>query len=246
MTGTYSSGGSYSDGFGEVMAVEGARAMIGAPRGRGESAPPATAGDAYLFERDSQGLWFERQRFALPNHHPVPVRHFGESVAINDWAAVVGHQREDGPNGISGAGAVYVYEKDYADLVCTQPANATGLPGRVRVHGHPDPAVNGLTAYCDQLFPNSVALLFASPSTGIIDLPSTIQGDLCIGGALARIGVGVADGLGVATLPIDTQAVPLTPAQPILAGQTWYFQAVYRETLVGSNSYASEGVAVTF
>ncbi|HRV81732.1 MAG TPA: choice-of-anchor B family protein, partial [Planctomycetota bacterium] len=82
-------------------------------------------------------------------------------------------------------------------------------------------------------------------------VPGGSMGNLCLGGSLGRFNllsqIGNTGGSGSISLTLDLTSMPTNPTQPVLAGQTWYFQAWYRDVFLGmSTSNFTNGLMVTF
>ena len=96
--------GAAEDYFGQSVAIDGDRALIGA---WSDHTSIADTGSAYVFELDT-GLWSQTEKL-LPSD-PLDGGLFGFSVALqNDWAMVGAHGDEDFG---AESGAVYVFEYD--------------------------------------------------------------------------------------------------------------------------------------
>ena len=114
------SDGASGDHFGESVALDGDRAIIGA----GYRDDPANADDgagsgkAYVYERDAAGTWIEVAQ--LTSSTSVRFGGFGQSVALDDDRAIVGASRS--------AGGAHVYERD-AGGVWTEVATLIGSGG---------------------------------------------------------------------------------------------------------------------
>lgn len=92
-------------GFGDAIALEDNRALIGAP-GVWPS-DPSPVGTAYVFERDSGG-WHQQASFSAYSE-PSDDRNFGTAVALSGDTALIG---EFWPLGSIGRGAsTYVFER---------------------------------------------------------------------------------------------------------------------------------------
>ncbi len=74
------------------------------------------AGVAYIFERNANGVWIEKQKLIASDLAPFDI--FGWSVSIEGDIAVVGAYKQDkdnnGHNSKKDAGAAYVFERDNA------------------------------------------------------------------------------------------------------------------------------------
>jgi hypothetical protein len=91
------------DFFGESVAMDGDRAIIGA---YGDNGGASDTGAAYVFER-SGGTWSQVQKLA--SFDVVGSSGFGQEVAIHGDVVVVG--APDAPGGAPNSGAVYVFER---------------------------------------------------------------------------------------------------------------------------------------
>ncbi|MGK0219833.1 MAG: hypothetical protein ACI9HE_003339, partial [Planctomycetota bacterium] len=147
------------------------------------------------------------------------------------------------PNPCGGLGVRY----------CAANPNSTGMPARMSASGSTSVSANNFTLECFDLptvLPNSIFNYFVIGSgTGFI--PNVIgQGNLCLGGALARYrGPGQVTNAGLtgnSMVTIDLNDLPTPLMGGIVAGQTWFFQNFYRDSNPGITSNLSDALAVTF
>ena len=103
------SDGLADDRFGWAVAVHGDTAVIGKESWDFFAPPP---GAAYVFTRDSAGLWSEQQK--LTAYDGEAGDYFGESVALSLDTIVIGASGDD--DVATGSGAAYVYTRDSAGL----------------------------------------------------------------------------------------------------------------------------------
>lgn len=243
-------GGWSSDGFGESISLHGDRLLVGASRGKRRLTTNNIYGEAYLFERDSNGLWseIEHYRHSDWNHRngTSPIPGFGRTVALGDNYAVVGHPIAYGTGDTLGAGAVYVFEQPHGDAYCPGPENSTGTSATLTCTGNLDPTVGILTLWADDMPPGEVGLLLASPAQGFTPNPGGSLGDLCLGGPLARVTAQLSDASGRARFATNPLAIPTHPTGAIQSGETWYFQAWYRDQWLGTTSNFTEALSVSF
>jgi hypothetical protein len=109
---------SAGDELGYRVAVSGAIAVATSFRNRLDengANPMQDAGAAYIFERQPNGNWAELQKLVPADR--APVDRFGRGLAITEGHTIfVGAPDEDpevnGSPAVSGAGAVYVFEKN--------------------------------------------------------------------------------------------------------------------------------------
>ena len=105
------------DNFGTSVSISGDYAIITAP-GDGESATGVNsmsyAGSAYIFERNSSGIWIEVQKIVTSDR--AVDDQFGASASISGDYAVVSTIYEDedatGGNTMNSAGSAYIFERN--------------------------------------------------------------------------------------------------------------------------------------
>jgi hypothetical protein len=97
------SDGTDDDFFGNDVAVDGGRVVVGAP---GDA---TFTGSAYVYESDGAGGWVETKLSASDGAESAQ---YGISVAVDGDRIVVGANLDDGDD--SGAGSAYLYESDGA------------------------------------------------------------------------------------------------------------------------------------
>ena len=96
------------DLFGFSVAIDGDRAMVGAPL---DDHSLADAGSAYIFERIGDDQWQQVAKLdAGPNAESDPFGNFGSVVALDGDVAMISAWRED-VGGVANAGVAYVYER---------------------------------------------------------------------------------------------------------------------------------------
>ena len=137
----------------------------------------------------------------------------------------------------------------YCDPAAT---NSTGMPARLAALGSVAVANQDLTLAATQLPPSSFGFALVSQDQGFIPNPGGSQGTLCLGGAIGRfVGPGQiqqANGAGEWTLTVDLTQIPtptgLVAVQP---GETWNFQAWYRDAIGGvTTSNFTSAVEIDF
>lgn len=100
------SDGAPNDAFGRALALDGDTALIGAY----DNVINRRPGSAYIFGRDANGLWTERQQLQPADVTPYDL--FGVSVALEGDSAVVGSSRDD--SFTRDAGSFYTFSRDSA------------------------------------------------------------------------------------------------------------------------------------
>lgn len=160
-------------------------------------------------------------------------------------------------NGFNNEGTGYLHMREVevlADAVGTpfcSPGNPTslGAPAEIRAFGSNAAGGNPLAIVATGLPSNSTGYFLCSRTTGSV-MPPGSQGVLCLGGNIGRISVPVlmvaAQGRRFGRF-VDTLALPGNPPTAVSAGQTWYFQAWFRDSVGGSaTSNFTDAVAIQF
>ncbi|MDB2576322.1 FG-GAP-like repeat-containing protein [Planctomycetota bacterium] len=130
-------------------------------------------------------------------------------------------------------------------------SNSTGLSGEVTLLGSELIVLNQFFVSARQLPPSSFGFFIASTVPGSINPVPNSQGTLCVIGDVGRgVGGGIFNaGLAGAYIGYANLLSMPQPNGPIavLAGETWHFQAWYRDAIGGqTTSNFTDAVAVTF
>jgi len=135
---------------------------------------------------------------------------------------------------------------------CSANANSTGLPASITGWGSAVVSANTLSLGATNLPLGSFGFFMTSRTQDFVTNPAGSQGNLCLGGAIGRyVGPGQVQNSGVSggfSLALDLTQHP-TPTGPtaVVAGETWSFQAWYRDSVGGqATSNFTNGVAVAF
>ena len=136
------------------------------------------------------------------------------------------------------------------DRYCTlQAPNGTGAHGVLLASGSDVVADDDLTLHAGQLNPFAATLFLVAPSQGLVISPGGAQGNLCLDGGVGRFvdRVRIADAFGYTSAPVDLTALPLpSGSSPVAAGETWSFQAWYRDLNPGPTSNYTDALSITF
>ncbi len=130
--------------------------------------------------------------------------------------------------------------------------NSTGSPARLRVFGSNFTHLSEVTLLADALPAQSFGYFLTSANQIIVANPGGSQGVLCVGGAIGRfVGAGQIQNAGASSqfrLRHDLTNHPTpTGAIQVQAGETWNFQAWYRDMVGGvATSNFSDAVSVPF
>tara|TARA_R110002126_G_scaffold10067_19_gene45163 strand:- start:13868 stop:14878 length:1011 start_codon:yes stop_codon:yes gene_type:complete len=124
-------------------------------------------------------------------------------------------------------------------------ANSTGQWTRATASGSTAVADQDLTLHAYHMPTNQFGFFLTSQTNSVTLNPGGSDGHLCLGGSILRFqtqlqnsGAG-----GHISIPIDILDLPHPYNGPILAGQTWFFQAWHRD---GAASNFSNAISVTY
>ena len=135
---------------------------------------------------------------------------------------------------------------------CMANINSSGVSASVSSTGNALLSSNNLVLRCTDMPQLSFGFFLASMQQGFVANPAGSAGNLCLAGPIGRyVGPGqimnsgtegeISLGIDVATVPQPTGSVS------VQAGETWNFQAWFRDTVAGvSTSNLSNGFEVTF
>ncbi|MDY6947630.1 MAG: FG-GAP repeat protein [Pseudomonadota bacterium] len=162
--------GAPNGGFGRSVAIDGNVAVVGATDG-GPADGPWHAGAAYVFERNSQGIWQQTAKLTAPDQDDA----FGFDVAVDGNVIAVGEPFYE---------RTYVFEKQGASWVSTAVLGAAPSPNFRSGNGH-SVAVHGDLIAISHVADNGLALYrrgtggwtqVAAFSDGFIEEDSTYMG----------------------------------------------------------------------
>ncbi len=130
--------------------------------------------------------------------------------------------------------------------------NSTGGPATIVATGSDVAALNQLALSAEGLPQNTFGFFLASRTRGLVQNPGGSAGRLCLGGGIGRyVGPGQvlnSGNLGRFTLALDLTRTPTpTGTVAVQAGETWNFQAWFRDAQGGaSTSNFTDGLEVQF
>ncbi len=135
---------------------------------------------------------------------------------------------------------------------CATELNSTGAPGELFAIGNPAAAANDLTLNAESLPVLSFGFFLTSPTQTFISNPGSSAGNLCVGPSVGRyVGPGQIQSSGLTgTISLDldlTQHPTPNGLVTVQAGQTWNFQAWFRDAAAGAGvSNFTNGLEVPF
>lgn len=259
------------DRFGNSVAIVNRRFVISATsedsgtigiNGQPDDASANASGAAYYFTPD--GLSWKQEAFIKASNTDGGDRFgygvdlYGDLLAVGadgESSATPGLNGDQGDNSLSDSGAVYVFDlhAPMANFCGVPEPNSSGFPAAISMTGSRDVGQNNFTLHATSLPQNELGFFLNSRGQGFVDHPGGSQGHLCLGGghALGRhnraheilhSGIGGAFSLQLDLADMPTPGVPISVA----AGETWNFQAWFRDTNPGSTSHFTDGLSVTF
>ena len=140
---------------------------------------------------------------------------------------------------------VHIYDDAIGTIYCSPGvANSTGSPATIVSQGFPGSVAQGyaiLTA--NQVPPGEFGYCLTSMTPSFPFIPPGSSGYVCLGGNIGRYNGNVGQGPSF-SLQIDLTNMPVNPPVGVQPGETWGFQAWYRD--VGNSNNFTDAVAVTF
>lgn len=226
-----------NDLFGSSVALHGNTALIGA-RGFQDD-----RGAVYFFERTVNG-WVNRDRILASDG--VAGDELGRAAVL--WSSTTGVVGAPSKSDIViRAGSAYVLRVAIGERYCSSTTNSSGAAADLSAVGDCFAASNDLALEAAFLPPHQPGYFLIGTESGFVANPGGSQGDLCLGGAVARLNHQVQDSGpdGELAVQIDLAAPP-PPLSAAQAGTTWTFQAWFRDRNPGPTSNFTDAVAVTF
>ncbi len=127
--------------------------------------------------------------------------------------------------------------------------NSTSQPAAISAYGVAQAGGQPLTLTAAQMPANQFGYFIVSTTQGFVPNPGGSQGNLCLDG---RIGgftqdVKLSGAGGEFSIDVDTLAIP-QPGGPVAIqpGETWNFQAWFRDKNPGNTSNFTDGISILF
>ncbi len=130
----------------------------------------------------------------------------------------------------------------------TSAANSSGASAIMDASGSATVADNDLTLEARQLTTFQCGYFLVSQTQAFIQNPGGSQGNLCLGGTIGRYAQDVknSDIVGAFSLTIDLTTLPAPLNVAVMPGDTWNFQAWFRDDNPGPTSNFTDGLSVQF
>jgi hypothetical protein len=194
-----------------------------------------------LAELNDVNCWLGRSQFTQDAYYGGSISEFRIYGGVLS-AAEVAASFAAGPDSLPGLGTNY----------CQAVANSTGTPAVMGATGTALVAQNALVLRSSQLPNNAFGFFLTSRTQGSVMNPGGSQGNLCLSGSIGRyVGPGQiknSGATGTIQLPIDLTRHPTpTGLVSVAPGETWNFQAWYRDAVGGvPTSNFTDGLEVLF
>lgn len=230
------------DHFGQCVDLQDGLLLVGAYSGKQGS---VRTGTAYLFEEGLAG--WQQTEMLVPSESNVAVG-FGFDVAIARSQLLVGVPGADPILPGVATGAVYVFDRPFGRMYCDAEPSSTGSPGTIGAHGSLAASAGALVLRAETLPPNEAGLFLVSRDDGFVAQPGGSAGNLCLGGDIGRFKTSLSStgNAGVLEFAVDTGQIPVHPPAAILAGETWHFQAWFRDHDPQPTSNFTHGLRILF
>ncbi|MBL4771180.1 MAG: right-handed parallel beta-helix repeat-containing protein [Planctomycetes bacterium] len=137
---------------------------------------------------------------------------------------------------------------------CSSALNTQGGHAKISASGSVVITDNALTLHATDMVTNQFAIFLVGGQPGFVASPGGSSGNLCLGGVIGRFNhVSQIRNTGATAsieLLLDLNSLPLaTGTVPVLIGETWHFQAWYRDGIPSIGFHTSnftDGIAITF
>ncbi|MCP3917435.1 MAG: hypothetical protein GY711_17960 [bacterium] len=203
------------DHLGGVLAMDGARAVVGAIPARPGPSPP---GAVYLFDWDG-AAWQHASRIESVTLHYS----FGEAVALAGDLIGVGLKQAQH----RGRAELVAWGADLGTTYCAAVPNSTGQASALSASGSEYLAGNCLEFLVEDLPPGAFGMFVMSDTQALLPLFGG-DGTLCLGLPLARFADDIlaAGAAGTVVFDVDLTSLPVGAVAP---AEVWNFQLWYRD-----------------
>lgn len=232
------------DQFGYDVALLGDRLLVGAPVAWLEGSwTGKRSGAAYLFERTDNG-WVETTRLEASGQQASDG--IGWSVGLSTSFAIVGAPAASGGFGLD-SGEAYAYQLPISSPSCSSTPTSTGKVASLQATGSKIANYEDLELFAKDLPHHSWGHFLASPTQDWV-IPPGAQGPLCLGAPVARLSTVPYNtaASGFFRHQVETLSIPFDTPYAIQPGETWYFQAWFRDNDPSPTIGFSDAVSIQF
>lgn len=171
---------------------------------------------------------------------------FGWPIARDGCELVIGSTWHDALGPETGAAYVFAFPSLATSSICSGNANSTGGPAALAAEGTACIAANALTMVATELPAHQLGFFLGSPKAGFVPGFAGGQGDLCLGSPLVRLHGSPLDSGPLGTFFLDVDYSTWSGGAVVHPGETWFFQAWYRDLDPGPTSNLSGGIGIEF
>ena len=210
------------------------------------------SGSARVFSGVDGSILYTLDGDSPNDYFGVSVSGAGDANADSYGDLIVGAIRDD--NNGNGSGSARVISGCDACVIGTNycgPANlnSTGQSAVITATGSEIAQANLVTLSAAQLPQQQFGYFLNSQTQGFVPFAGGSQGNLCLGGAIGRHNDQIQNSgiTGEFTIQVDLTMLP-TPSgtHSVVAGETWNFQAWFRDNNPGPTSNFTDGVSILF
>ena len=126
--------------------------------------------------------------------------------------------------------------------------NSTGQSAEVSALGAQAAADSFVTLSASKMPPGVFGYFLAGSAKDFVPFAGGSQGNLCLGGDLGRYArqVRSTGPDGSFSMSVDLRSIPTWPPHDVAPGETWQFQAWYRDQNPGPTANFTDGVSIPF
>lgn len=127
-------------------------------------------------------------------------------------------------------------------------ANSSGRPGAILAQGSTFVEKRDVRLIATSLPKQKFGYFLASRTQGFVPKAGNSQGTLCVAADIARLNKQIQNSgaSGSFFITFDIKQVPTNPPSSVLVGETWNFQAWYRDSNPGPTSNFTDAVSILF
>jgi FG-GAP repeat protein len=172
---------------------------------------------------------------------------FGMSIASQGCEVVIGSPWADSIGEYTGKAYTFALPSAIGASTCEANRNSTGDPALLTAAGSLCVATNNMTLSADTMPPGVPGSFLVSQAAAFVPFVGGSQGNLCLAGPVGRFTDPpfVTSPAGTASLRVDLTDIPLG-GHEVQPGETWYFQAWFRDNNPGPTSNLTDGLELTF
>jgi len=176
------------------------------------------------------------------------VVNLGNAVALSKSSVVVADEAAEALTPGVRSGVVYVYDRALGETYCSPELHSAGVGGLLEITGSLAADVGVLKLTATSLPRHELALFLTSRTEGFVPHPGGSDGNLCLGSPVARLTASLADTgkTGALEYTLASPTIPLHPPDTIQPGESWSFQAWFRDRAAPGGSNFTDAVTVVF